>query len=177
MELIIFLQVFRQFSVHRKLGLHSFEIQRAEGLHWMRSSEEEWWEMDPGYDKPLRKPTNVRLGGSIYQALYFCAILVPWPAWPPVSIQHIESGLLCILTQYLNYFKHWIWPVGYSICPLSGVSLCHHSWYLNSSHRMSVLRKILNTSNPWKLIGYHDPVCNYYFIPFIPTYTLVESNI
>lgn len=78
-----------------------------------------WWTTEKAY--------NVRLGGSIYQALYFFVILVSWPAWPPVSIQHIEAGLLCILTQYLNYLKRWIWSVGYSICPLSGVSLCHMS--------------------------------------------------
>lgn len=41
---------------------------------------------------------------------------------------------------------------------------------------MSVPRKKFNPSNPWKLTGHHGPVCNSYFIPSMPTWTLVETN-
>lgn len=89
----------------------------------------------PGVWRTTEKAYSVRLGGSIYRALYFCVILVPWAAWPPVSIQHIEPGLLCILTQYRNYLKHWICSVGYSICPLSGLSLCYMPPLMMSKRR------------------------------------------
>lgn len=115
------------------------------------------------------KACNMSLSGGIYWGFYFCFILVPWPAWTPASIQHTESGLLCLLMGTLIYPKYWICSLESSVCPLSGVSLCHMAPLMTSelSYIMSVLRRKFIPSSPWKWTGCCGPVCNSYFLPFM----------